>query len=213
MNIPLIFLKNVEIAREHLGLSANDIDNLLNQYRIKYSSLKKKVSIEAAYYISKIFNRAIEDFINDNFHPFELNTVNIETQQYIQHNLTNEKTKVISSFINAYVIIIIKNFPKGTQFINSDIIPKLPPVLNLETSIDWTSGLLKGLVKNTNTFRKSGNDKDQRNRGEAVYELIMDVPEHIVIKASKKVDAQWLKEFENKLKNSNGKAYSKVQSD
>ncbi|PUV22760.1 hypothetical protein [Sphingobacterium athyrii] len=208
MNIPLIFLKNVEIAREHLGLSANDIDNLLNQYHIKYSSLKKKVSIEAAYYISKIFNRIIEDFINDNFHPFELNTVNIETQQYIQHKTTNEKTKVISGFINAYVIIIIKNFPKGSQFINSDIISKLPPILNLETSIDWTSGLLKGLVKNTNTFRKSENDKEPRNRGEAIYELKMEVPEHTIMKAIKKVDAQWLKEFEEKI--SDGKKRNSI---
>ncbi|MFE2864399.1 hypothetical protein [Sphingobacterium multivorum] len=198
MDIPFIFLKNVETAREHLGLSATDIDNLLIQYDIKYSSLKKKVSLEAAYYISKIFNRVIEDFIDDNFNPFELNTVNIKTQQYIQHNSTNEKPNVISSFINAYVIIIIKNLPKGTRFVNSDIIPKLPPVLNLETSIDWTSGLLKGLVKNTNTFRKSANDKDPRNRGEAIYELKMEVPEHTIRKAIKKVDTLWLKDFESK---------------
>ncbi|WP_286778310.1 MULTISPECIES: hypothetical protein [Sphingobacterium] len=198
MDIPFIFLKNVETAREHLGLSATDIDNLLKQYDIKYSSLKKKVSLEAAYYISKIFNRVIEDFIDDNFNPFELNTVNIKTQQYIQHNSTNEKPNVISSFINAYVIIIIKNLPKGTRFVNSDIIPKLPPVLNLETSIDWTSGLLKGLVKNTNTFRKSANDKDPRNRGEAIYELKMEVPEHTIRKAIKKVDTLWLKDFESK---------------
>ncbi|MNT45776.1 hypothetical protein D3C72_1823750 [compost metagenome] len=155
------------------------------------------MSLEAAYYISKIFNRVIEDFIDDNFNPFELNTVNIKTQQYIQHN-TNEKANVISSFINAYVIIIIKNLPKGTRFVNSDIIPKLPPVLNLETSIDWTSGLLKGLVKNTNTFRKSANDKDPRNRGEAIYELKMEVPEHTIRKAIKKVDTLWLKDFETK---------------
>lgn len=198
MDIPFIFLKNVETAREHLGLSATDIDNLLKQYDIKYSSLKKKVSLEAAYYISKIFNRVIEDFIGDNFDPFELNTVNIKTQQYIQHNSTNEKANVISSFINAYVIIIIKNLPKGTRFVNSDIIPKLPPVLNLETSIDWTSGLLKGLVKNTNTFRKSANDKDPRNRGEAIYVLKMEVPEHTIRKAIKKVDTLWLKDFESK---------------
>ncbi len=198
MDIPFIFLKNVETAREHLGLSATDIDNLLKQYNIKYSSLKKKVSLETAYYISKIFNRVIEDFIDDNFDPFELNTVNIKTQQYIQHNSTNEKTNVISSFINAYVIIIIKNLPKGTRFVNSDIIPKLPPVLNLETSIDWTSGLLKGLVKNTNTFRKSAYDKDPRNRGEAIYELKMEVPEHTIRKAIKKVDTVWLKDFESK---------------
>ncbi|WP_411973693.1 hypothetical protein ACLCDV_11030 [Sphingobacterium sp. Lzh-3] len=198
MDIPFIFLKNIETARDHIGLSATDMDNLLKQYDIKYSSLKKKVSLEAAYYISKIFNRVIEDFIDDNFDPFELNTVNIKTQQYIQHNSTNEKTNVISSFINAYVIIIIKNLPKGTLFVNSDIIPKLPPVLNLETSIDWTSGLLKGLVKNTNTFRKSANDKDPRNRGEAIYELKMEVPEHTIRKAIKKVDTVWLKDFENK---------------
>jgi len=198
MDIPFIFLKNVETAREHLGLSATDIDNLLKQYDIKYSSLKKKVSLEAAYYISKIFNRVIEDFIDDNFNPFELNTINSKTQQYIQHNSTNEKPNVISSFINAYVIIIIKNLPKGTRFVNSDIIPKLPPVLNLETSIDWTSGLLKGLVKNTNTFRKSANDKDPRNRGEAIYELKMEVPEHTIRKAIKKVDTLWLKDFESK---------------
>lgn len=199
MNIPLIFLRNVEAARKHLGLSVNDLDNLLQQKNIKYSLLKKRVSIEAAYHISKIFNRIIEDFINDNFHPFELNTVNIETQEYIERNLVNQNTGVITKFINSYVIIVIKNFPKGTQFINSDIIPQLPPNLNLETSIDWTSGLLKGLVKNTNTFRKSENDKDPRHRGEAVYELIMEVPEHTIIKANKKVDAQWLKEFEEKL--------------
>jgi len=201
MDISIIFLKNVEIARNHLGLSAIDIDNLLKQHNLKYSSLKKKVSIEAAYYISKIFNRVIEDFINDNFHPFELNTVSIETQLYIQQNSTNKKTKVISNFINAYVIIIIKKFPKGTQFVNSDIIPKLPPVLNLETSIDWTSGLLKGLVNNTNTFRKSENDKDPRNRGEAIYELNMEVPEHTIMKAIKKVDAEWLRKFEKKNEN------------
>lgn len=204
MDIPIIFLKNIEIAGKHLGLSAIDIDNLLIKHHLKYSSLKKKVSLEAAYYISRIFNRAIEDFIDENFQPFELNTVSIETQQYIQQKSTNEKTKVISSFINAYVIIIIKNFPKGTQFVNSDIIPKLPPVLNLETSIDWTSGLLKGLVNNTSTFRKSENDKDPRNRGEAIYELNMEVPEHTIMKAIKKVDAQWLKEFEENLKDFDG---------
>ncbi|MBL1410970.1 hypothetical protein [Sphingobacterium faecale] len=200
MSIPLIFLKNVEIACKYLGLSETDLDNLLKQYNVKYSSLKKRVSLEVAYYISKIFNRVIEDFITENFQPFALNTISIETQEYIKHNSTIKKTKKITNNINAYVVIIIKNFPKGTQFINSTITHKLPPDLNLETSIDWTSGILKGLVKNTKTFMKPENDTTQKSPGEAIYELKKEVPELVISKAIKKVDAHWLKEFEEKNK-------------
>lgn len=201
MDIPGIFLSNLIKARKHLNLSEDDINHLLQEYAVRYSELNKTISLKLAYYISKIFNKKIEDFIDDNFKPFDLSSLSITTQKYLkQKAILKDEDRVISKFINAYVIIVIKSFKKMTQFTNSDILPLLPPVLNLETSIDWTSGILKGLVKNTNTYRKSPKDNDPRNRGEVIYQLVIEVPQSIIDKAIKKVDPLWLKKYEEKLK-------------
>ncbi|WP_400263127.1 hypothetical protein ACFX5U_08685 [Sphingobacterium sp. SG20118] len=197
MNIPNSFIKNVSIARKHIDLSEEDLDNLLREVGLIYSGIetmaKKSVSIELAYHLSKIFNKNIEYFICDHFTPLDLEYVNTKTQNYIKQNKkTNKDPKLVTKFINAYVIIYIRDFAKGTKFTNTDIIPNLPPILNLETSIDWSSGLLKGLVKNTKTYRKSPDDIDPKNRGEVIYVLEDQVPDSIIEKAIKKVDAEWL---------------------
>ncbi|MEN5231866.1 hypothetical protein [Sphingobacterium faecium] len=205
MIISQTFLLNVSIARKHINLDESDLDNLLKEYNFKYTGLEKKlkktISLEQAYHIAKVFNRTIEDFITDDFRPFDLITTNIKTQEYIQENVKTIKDQnIITKFINAYVIIIIKDFEKGAQFTNSDIIPNLPPIHNQESSIDWTAGLLKGLVTNTNKFRKSSDDNDPRNRGEVIYLLKDQIPKDVINKALKKVDQLWLKEFEKNPK-------------
>lgn len=206
MIISLNFLSNVTMARKHINLSESDLDNLIKEYGFNYSKLengsKKTVSLELAYRIAQVFNRSIEDFITDDFQPFDLITTNIRTQEYIKKNIkTNKDHSVIKKFINAYVIIIIKNFKKDTQFTNSDIIPKLPPILNQYNSIDWTAGLLKGLVTNTNNYRKSPDDNDPKNRGEAIYQLNEQVPKNVIDKALKKVDQDWLKKYYDETRN------------
>lgn len=206
MIISQTFLLNVSIARKHINLDESDLDNLLKEYNSKYTGLEKKlkktISLEQAYHIAKVFNRTIEDFITDDFTPFDLITTHIKTQEYIQQNVKTIKDQnIITKFINAYVIIVIKDFEKGAQFTNSDIIPKLPPIHNQESSIDWTAGLLKGLVTNTNSFRKSSHDNDPKNRGEAIYQLNDQVPKDVIDKALKKVDAFWLKKFHQEAKN------------
>lgn len=205
MIISQTFLLNVSIARKHINLDESDLDNLLKEYNFKYTGLEKKlkktISLEQAYHIAKVFNRTIEDFITNDFRPFDLITTNIKTQEYIQENVKTIKDQnIITKFINAYVIIIIKDFEKGAQFTNSDIIPNLPPIHNQESSIDWTAGLLKGLVTNTNKFRKSSEDSDPRNRGEVIYLLKDQIPKDVINKALKKVDQLWLKEFEENPK-------------
>ncbi|MEN5058446.1 hypothetical protein [Sphingobacterium kitahiroshimense] len=205
MIITINFLSNVKTARKHINLSETDLDNLLKEYGLNYSELenksKKIVSVELAYRIAQVFNRNIEEFITDDFRPFDLITTNIKTQEYIQLSLkANSNQNIITKFLNAYVIIVIKNFKKGTLFTNSDIIPNLPPNLNQGSSIDWTAGLLKGLVTNTNSFRKSVQDNDPKNRGEAIYQLNDQVPKDVIDKALKKVDPFWLNKFNQKAK-------------
>ncbi|WP_367330729.1 hypothetical protein [Sphingobacterium multivorum] len=191
--------------RMHFNLSEDDIDLLLKGKGIRYKGIEsgtRIVTLEIAETLSLVvygieycvFKRDETTFPEYEKLPEATKTL-LESKANAGNKVGSKGTKNKAS----YVIIVIKDFKIGHQFTKSEIISVLPSPLNLEAAIDWNKGLLKGLVKNTNTS-KHWVDEEGKKRREAIYQMIKSVNSRLLEKARKSFDPEALKEFEEKLR-------------
>ncbi|MGB3105587.1 hypothetical protein [Sphingobacterium siyangense] len=191
--------------RMHFNLSEDDIDLLLKGKGIKYKGIEsgtRIVTLEIAETLPLVvygieycvFKRDETTFPEYEKLPEATKTL-LESKANAGNTVGTKGTKNKAS----YVVLVIKEFKKGHQFINSDIICVLPPPLNLEKAIDWNKGLLKGLVKNTNTS-KHWIDENGKKRREAIYIMVEEVNEELLEKARKSIEPKTLIEFEERSK-------------
>lgn len=201
------FRKKAKEFRLHYNLSEDDIDQLLKEKDLVYSKVesgKRTITLELAesyplvvYGIEYcVFKKAETTFPEYEKLPEGTKTL-LENKSNAGNTVGTKGTKNKAS----YVIIVIKDFKIDHQFTKSEIISVLPSPLNLEAAIDWNKGLLKGLVKNTNTS-KHWVDENGKKRREAIYEIIREVDSGLLEKAKKSIEPKALKEFEEKLKES-----------
>lgn len=196
--------------RMHFNLSEDDIDLLLKGKGIKYKGIEsgnRIVTLEIAETLPLVvygieycvFKKDETTFPEYEKLPEATKTL-LESKANAGNKVGSKGTKNKAS----YVIIVIKDFKIGHQFTKSEIISVLPSPLNLEAAIDWNKGLLKGLVKNTN-ISKHWVDEEGKKRREAIYQMIESVNSGLLEKAKKSIEPKALKEFEEKLKDFNGK--------
>ena len=204
------FRKKAKEFRLHFNLSEDDIDQLLKEKGLVYSKVeseKRTITLELAEsYPLVVYDIEYCVFKKDETTFPEYEKLPEATKRLLESK-SNTGNKVGSKGTKnkaSYVVIVIKDFKTGHQFTMSEIISVLPSPLNHEKAIDWNKGLLKGLVKNTNTS-KHWIDENGKKRREAIYEVIMRVDAELLQKAKKSIDPKALKEFEEKLKDSNGK--------
>lgn len=191
-----IFISNIKELRVTLKITEAVMDILLQKYDLVYTGVErqpaKSISIDLAKRISNLFGRDIEYFLDKDCALLKKEDTPKELQDFLNNILPTLSSPEDSSqkklSLAAYVIIYLKYFNSKTSFANSDILPHLPPPLNKLTSIDWTSGLLKGLVTNTKKYKKNPNITDKRYHGEVYYTLNGLIPAETIDKALKKVD-------------------------
>lgn len=191
-----IFISNIKELRVSLIITEAVMDILLQKYGLIYtgieSQLEKAISLDLAKRISNIFGKDIEYFLDKDCVLLNKDNIPKQLQDFLNNVLPNLSSPEDSSqkklSLAAYVIIYLKYFNSKKLFANSDVLPHLPPPLNKLTSIDWTSGLLKGLVTNTKKYKKNPNITDKRYHGEAYYTLNGTIPTETIDKALKKVD-------------------------
>jgi len=192
--------------RMHFNLSEDDIDLLLKVKGIKYKGIEsgtRIITLEIAEILPLVvygieycvFKKEETTFPEYEKLP-EATKILLESKSNAGNKVGSKGTKNKAS----YVVIVIKDFKIGHQFIKSEIISFLPSPLNLEKAIDWNKGLLKGLVKNTNTS-KHWVDKNGKKRRETIYEIIQSVNSEVLEKAKRSISPEDLKEFEEKLNN------------
>ncbi|MDQ1151187.1 hypothetical protein QE382_003171 [Sphingobacterium zeae] len=199
------FREKAKIFRLHFNLSEEDIDQLLKGKDLVYSKVesgKRTITLELAEsYPFVIFGIDYCVFKRDETTFPEYEKLPLATRELLESK-SNAGNKVGSKGTKnkaSYVVIVIKDFKEGHKFIKSEIISVLPSPLNLEKSIDWNKGLLKGLVKNTNTSKNWVDENGKKHR-EAIYEMIKEVDVKLLEKAKKSFDQEALKEFEEKLR-------------
>lgn len=196
--------------RLHFNLSEDDIDMLLKGKNIKYKGIESG---------TRIITLKIAESLPLIVYGIEYCVFKKEETTFPEYQKLPEATKnLLEHKVNAgnkvgskgtknkasYVVIVIKDFKIGYQFTKSEIISILPSPLNLEKAIDWNKGLLKGLVKNTNTS-KHWVDKNGKKHRETIYEIIQSVNSEVLEKAKRSISPEDLKEFEVKLKDFNEK--------
>jgi hypothetical protein len=198
------FRKKAKEFRLHFNLSEEDIDQLLKEKGLVYSkveSVKRTITLELAesyplvvYGIEYCVFKKDETTFPEYEKLPESTKILLESKENSGNKVGSKGTKNKAS----YVVIVIKDFKIGHQFTKSEIISFLPSPLNLETAIDWNKGLLKGLVKNTNTSKHWVDENGKKHR-EAIYEMIREVDSGLLEKAKKTIDPKALKEFEERL--------------
>lgn len=204
------FRKKAKEFRLHFNLSEDDINQLLKEKGLVYSKVeseKRTITLELAEsYPLVVYGIEYCVFKKDEttFPEYEKLPESTKTLLESKANAGNKVGSRGTKNKASYVVIVIKDFKVGHQFIKSEIISVLPSPLNLEKAIDWNKGLLKGLVENTDTS-KHWVDKNGKKRREAIYEMIQSVNSELLEKAKRSIDPEDLKEFEEKLKDSNRK--------
>ena len=206
-----IFISNIKELRVSLKITEAVMDILLQKYNLVYSGtesqLNKTISLDLAKRISNLFGKDIEYFLDKDCVLVSKEAIPKELQEFLNNqlpNLTSPKDSLNKKFsLAAYVIIYLKYFNSKKSFANSDILPHLPSPLNKLTSIDWTSGLLKGLVTNTKKYKKNPNVTDKRYHGEVFYTLNGPIPTETIDKALKKVDLALFEPLIEKQKRNN----------
>lgn len=179
--------------RLHFNLSEDDIDQLLKEKGLVYSKVesgKRTITLELAencplvvYGIEYCLFKKDETTFPEYEKLPEATKTLLESKANAGNKVGSKGTKNKAS----YVVIVIKDFKVGHQFIKSEIISVLPSPLNLEKAIDWNKGLLAGLVKNTNTS-KHWVDEEGKKRREAIYEIIREVDADLLDKAKKSIE-------------------------
>ncbi|WP_447767930.1 hypothetical protein [Sphingobacterium faecium] len=198
-----IFISNIRKLRIALGITEIIMDLLLQEYDLVYSGvesdLEKVISLDLAKQVCNLFGKEIEYFLNENCKLITKDKIPKETQNYlakISEKQSSIDKKTVKISLAACVIIYLNYYNTKIKFANSDILPYLPTPLNQLKSIDWSSGLLKGLVFNTKTYKKNPLISDKRNLGEAYYELKGPIPMETLDKALKKVDLALFKQVD-----------------
>lgn len=187
------FITKAKTFRKAHGLTESDIDFLFSQKGLRYTGLesnpKKVLSLDIAEEFPKIFGLDYCTFKDDQTQPPKHNELPKPTRDLIDFGGVRTTGKVGakgSKSVASYVIYQIKDFSVGDQFLNFEILSKLPFPQNQETTIDWSNGLLKGLTESNNKFRDYKDESGNTKRG-MIYTLVKPVTPELLEKALKNI--------------------------
>lgn len=197
------FIKKAKTFRKAHGLSEGGIDFLLSKKGLRYTGLesnpKKVLSLGLAEEFPKIFGLDYCTFKDVATKPPKYEELPKSTRDYIDLGPVRKAGKVGSKgskSMASYVIRQIKDLPVGHQFLNFEILSKLPSPLNQETTIDWSNGLLKGLTKSNNKFKEYKDEAGDAKRG-MVYTMEKAVTPELLKKALKNIGEERLENGKN----------------
>lgn len=186
------YIEKSKAFRLHFGLSEEDVDFLLKDKGLTYSRLearKRTLTLELAEAYPLIYGIDYCDFKrHETIFPefFELPQT---TQDCINNRPEHAVGLKGSKNMASYVIRAIKDYPVGRNFMNVEILKILPPPLNKQTSITWTTGLLKGLVKSTKKYQSYKDETGETKRGK-IYTIVKEVSPELLKKALKNIEKE-----------------------
>ena len=188
----------LESLRKHVKLEKNEVDRLAGLKAGQYSRMvgrNQKIDLKSLRDVcKKVYNLTIKELLNlDGKIPKEDNL-----PQEIRELITGRDTVRSQEKLDltSYLIIIIAKHYKIHDIISNKIIRLyLPPNLNYK-SIELGKTNIKHCFEDIN----SGAEIKRK-----VYKLISPISAELIKKARESVDPTWLKEFDEKLEDSNGK--------
>lgn len=193
------FIKKAKSFRKKHNLREKDIDLLFAKKGLKYTGLesnpKKVLSIEMAELYPLLFGMDYCTFKNNTTTPPDFSKLPEETKAYIELRTLDEKRVGAkgSKNIASHVILVIKDYPVGFQFLNFQILKELPGSISNETTIDWSNGLLKGLVINTKKYKKYKDEQGDEKRG-MIYTIAKPVTAELLEKATNNIEKERLED-------------------
>jgi len=191
-------IKLLEHLRKHFNIEKQEIDSFAKLKVGQYSRMigkNQKLDLQSLRDVSnKIYNLSIKDLFNlDGSVPKETD-LPIEIQKLIAGR--NKVRKQDKLDLTSYLIVIVTQYYKVDDIINNKVIrPYLPANLS-----DKPIELGKTTVRNCFEDINKGTEIKRK-----VYKLISPISSELIKKARESVDPTWLKEFDEKLKDSNGK--------
>jgi len=189
------FVAKSKDFRLHFKLTEDDVDTLLAGRKLKYKGLEsgtRTVTLELAEAYPLIYGMEYCDFKKDDTTFPAFSELPQSTQDYIKNRPEGTGDTVGlkgSKNMASHVIHAIKDYPVGHEFLNFEILKKLPPPLNKETTITWTTGLLKGLAKNTRKYREYVDQEGATKRG-MVYTIVKSVTPELLEKAMNNIEKE-----------------------
>lgn len=193
MNIEEEFIARCQKFRLHFKLSENDIDTLLSDKNLKYTGLElgtKTLTLKLAEAYPMIYGIDYCHFKLSHVPLPDFDDLPQTTQNYINSRPKGAGGTVGlkgSKNMASYVILAIKDYQIGRKFLNIEILKTLPPPLNEQKTIAWTTGLLSGHVKNT---KKHQNyiDEEGAVKRMAIYTIVKQVSQETLDQALKNIE-------------------------
>lgn len=193
------FIAKSKKFRLHFKLTEDDVDALLANKNLKYKGLEigtKTLTLELAEAYPLIYGIEYCDFKKEETTFPDFKDFPQATQDYINNRPEGAGTNVGlkgTKNMASYVIRAIKDYPLGYQFMNVEVLTKLPYPLNDEATITWNYGLLKGLVKSTNKY-KSYKGKDGKTKRAMIYTTVKTVTPELLEKAINNIEKERLED-------------------
>lgn len=195
MDIEEKFIAKSRKFRVHFKLTEDDIDSLLASKSLKYKGLElgtKTLTLELAEAYPLIYGIDYCDFKKIETTFPKLSELPPTTQNYINNRPEGAGNTVGlkgSKNMASHVIIAIKDYPVGHDFLNFEVLKTLPPPLNEQTTITWTTGLLMNLVKSTKKSETYIDATGKTRRG-MIYTIVKKVSPKLLKKAQEKIEKE-----------------------
>ncbi|WP_282636541.1 hypothetical protein [Sphingobacterium thalpophilum] len=191
-------IKLLEHLRKHFKIEKNEIDRLAGLKEGQYSRMignHQKIDLESLRDICKnVYNLTIKEFLNLDGEIPEERSLPKEVLELITGRNTVRSQERLD--LTSYLIIIIAKHYKIDDVVSNKVIRLyLPPNL-IKKPIELGKTNIKHCFEDLN----EGTEIKRK-----VYKLISPISAELLKKARKSVDPSWLKEFEDKLKNSGEK--------
>lgn len=188
----------LESLRNHFKLEKNEVDRLAGLKAGQYSRMvgrNQKIDLKSLRDVcKKVYNLTLKELLNlDGKIPEEDNLPKEIRELIVGRNTVRSQEKLD---LTSYLIIIIAKHYKIHDIVNNKIIRLyLPPNL-INKSIELGKTNIK------HCFEDINKETEIKRK---VYKLISPISAELIKKARESVDPTWLKDFEEKLKDSNGK--------
>ncbi|GGH18153.1 hypothetical protein FAZ19_11900 [Sphingobacterium alkalisoli] len=188
----------LEFLRNHFRLEKNEVDRLAELKAGQYSRMvgkNQKIDLESLRDVcKKIYNLTVKELLNlDGKIPKEDNLPKEIRELTAGRNTVRSQERLD---LTSYLIIIIAKHYKTRDIVSNKVIRLyLPPNL-INKSIELGKTNIKHCFEDIN---KGAEIKRK------VYKLISPISAELIKKARESVDPTWLKEFEEKVRDSDGK--------
>lgn len=200
MNMPVFdevasIIELLESLRKHFKLEKNEVDRLAGLKAGQYSRMvgrNQKIDLKSLRDVcKKVYNLTIKELLNlDGKIPKEDNLPQEIRELIIGRDTVRSQEKLD---LTSYLIIIIAKHYKIHDIISNKIIRLYLPSNLMNKSIELGKTNIK------HCFEDINNGTEIKRK---VYKLISPVSNELIKKARESVDPTWLKEFDEKLNES-----------